>query len=299
MPTSINKNLSKVIFIIIGLFLLPGAGLSGCSEVAKLDPTITPTGILPTEVISLEIEELFERYTVVGIARDSFLSVHEKPSTDSLILGQIPSYGTDILPTGDIYQKGNTIWVFIGHQDTVGWVDLGFLGEQHSALPEDLIILGQQVLESLKNDQYGQLIPIIHPELCLRFSPYQYLNNESRIICPSEFDSYTSSTEPFAWGHYDGTGKPIDLTFIEYHQQFVYDQDYLKPRIVGFNVEVSSGNSLNNIQEIFPDGIMIEYYFPGIDPRYGGMDWRSLRLVFVPENDQWYLTAIIHGEWTI
>ena len=299
MPTSINKNLYKVIFIIIVLFLLPGAVLSGCSEVAKLDPTITPNGILPTEVISLEIEDLFDKYTVVGIARGSFLSVHEKPSADSLILGQIPSYGTDILPTGDVYQKGNTIWVFIGHQDTVGWVDLGFLAEQHSALPEDLIILGQQVLESLENDQYGQLIPIIHPELCLRFSPYQYLNSDNRIICPSEFDSYNNSTEPFAWGHYDGTGKPIDLPFIEYHQQFVYDQDYLKPSIVGFNVEVSYGNSLNNIQEIFPDGIMIEYYFPGIDPRYGGMDWRSLRLVFVPENDQWYLTAIIHGEWTI
>jgi len=299
MPTSINKNLSKVIIIIIGLFLLPGAVLSGCSEVTKLDPTITPTEIQPIEVISLEIEELFERYTVVGIARDSFLSVHEKPSADSLILGQIPSHGTDILPTGDTYQKGNNTWVFIDHQDTVGWVDLGFLAEQHGALPEDLIILGQQVLESLKNDQYGQLIPIIHPELCLRFSPYQYLNNDNRIICPSEFDSYTSSTEPIAWGHYDGTGKPIGLTFIEYHQQFVYDQDYLKPSVVGFNIEVSTGNSINNIQEIIPDGIMIEYYFPGIDPRYGGMDWRSLRLVFVPENDQWYLTAIIHGEWTI
>ncbi|RLD06268.1 MAG: hypothetical protein DRI65_07145, partial [Chloroflexota bacterium] len=87
MPTSINKNLSKVIIIIIGLFLLPGAVLSGCSEMPKLDLTITPTEIQPTEVISLEIEELSERYTVVGITRDSFLSVHEKPSADSLILG--------------------------------------------------------------------------------------------------------------------------------------------------------------------------------------------------------------------
>ena len=298
MSTKTINKFPKVV-IILGFLLLAGSALPGCSGLLEPDPTIAPTENQPTEVISLEIEELFDKYTVVGIAWDSFLSVHEKPSTNSLILGQIPSYGTDILPTGDIYQKGNTTWVFIGHQDTVGWVDLGFLAEQHGALPEDLIIQGQQVLEWLKNDQYTQLIPIIHPEICLRFSPYQYLNTDNRIICPSEFNSYTSSTEPFAWGHYDGTGKPIDLTFIEYHQQFVYDQDYLKPSIVGFNEEVSSGNSLNNIQEIFPDGIMIEYYFPGIDPRYGGMDWRSLRLVFVSENDQWYLTAIIHGEWTI
>ena len=298
MPTSINKDLSKAI-ILVGFILLIGAVLSGCSEVTKLDPTITPAEILPTEEISLEFEELYERYTVVGIAQDSVLNIYEKPSADSLILGQIPHYGTDIQPTGDIYQKGNTTWVFIYHQNTVGWVDLEFLAEQHGALPENLIILGQQVLESIKYEQYGQLTSIIHPESCLRFSPYQYLNNDNRIICPSEFDSFTSSTVPISWGHFDGTGKPIDLTFIEYHQQFVYDQDFLKPNVVGLNIEVSVGNSINNIQEIYPGGIMIEYHFPGIDPRYGGMDWRSLRLVFIPENDQWYLTAIIHGEWTI
>jgi hypothetical protein len=45
--------------------------------------------------------------------------------------------------------------------------------------------------------------------------------------------------------------------------------------------------------------MMIEYYFPGFDPQYGGLDWRSIRLVFVQHGMDWYLTAIIHGEWTI
>ena len=253
----------------------------------------------PTETSPAEIVEVFERFTVVGIARDSFISVYENPSADSPIVGKIPSFGTDIKPNGQVHQKDNSSWVLIDHKETAGWVDMEYLAEQHGALPADLIILGQQVLESLKTVQYSQLIPFIHPESCLRFSPYQYLNNDNRMICPSDLDINTSSSELFAWGHYDGTGKPIDLIFSEYHQAFVYDQDYHKPSVVGFNVEVSSGNSINNIQEIYPDGIMIEYYFPGIDPRYGGMDWRSLRLVFIPDNDQWYLAAIIHGEWTI
>ena len=298
MPTKTSNNFPKVVKI-LGSLLLAGSALAGCSGALESDPTISPTEIQPTEEISLEIKELFDKYTVVGIARDSFLSVHEKPSSDSLILGQIPSYGTDILPTGDTYQKGNTTWVFIGHQDTVGWVDLEFLAEQHGDLQEDLIIQGQQVLEWIKNEQYSQLIPFIHPESCLRFSPYQYLNSDNRIICSSDMEIYTSSSEPFAWGQYDGTGKPIDLTFSEYHLEFVYDQDFHKPSVVGFNVDVSTGNSINNIQEIYPDGIMIEYYFPGFDPQYAGMDWRSLRLVFIPENGNWYLAAIIHGEWTI
>ena len=298
MPTRTNKNLSKAV-LIFAFLLLTGLALSGCSGITEPDPTIIPIEIQPTETSPAAKVEIFERYSVVGIARGSFLSVYKDPSADSPIVEQIPSFGTDIKPTGEVHLEGNSSWLLIDHKQTAGWVDLEFLAEQHGALPIDLIILGQQVLESLKTAQYSQLIPLIHPESCLRFSPYQYLNTDNRIICPSDLDIYTSSSEPFAWGQYDGTGKPIDLTFSEYHQEFVYDQDYQKPSVVGFNVEVSPGNSINNIQEIYPDGIMIEYHFPGIDPQYGGMDWRSLRLVFIPDNDQWYLVAIIHGEWTI
>lgn len=298
MPTIPNHNLHKIV-LIITMFLLPYPALTGCTETSELNPTILPVDTQPAEIISVEIEELYERYAVVGIDRDSLLSVHENPSADSPIVGQIPSYGTNIRTDGQIHQEGDTTWVFINHQETAGWVDKRFLAEQHGTLPVELIILSQQVLESVKIGEYTQLIPLIHPVACLRFSPYPYLNSDNKVICPSKLNSFISSSEPFTWGHYDGTGKPINLTFIEYHQQFVYDQDYLKPGVIGFNVEVSSGNSINNIQEIYPDGIMIEYHFPGFDPRYGGMDWRSLRLVFIQENDHWYLIAIIHGEWTI
>ncbi len=98
---------------------------------------------------------------------------------------------------------------------------------------------------------------------------------------------------------YDGTGNPIFMIFPEYHQNFVYDSNYIKPEIIGFNVEVSSGNAINNIAGVYSEGVMIEYYFSGFDPQYGGLDWRSIRLVFIQDNLSWYLVAIIHGEWTI
>jgi hypothetical protein len=44
--------------------------------------------------------------------------------------------------------------------------------------------------------------------------------------------------------------------------------------------------------------MIVEYYFPGFDPQYGGMDWRSLRLVFSDHGGTWYLAGIIHDEWT-
>ena len=41
----------------------------------------------------------------------------------------------------------------------------------------------------------------------------------------------------------------------------------------------------------------MEYYFSGFDPQYGGMDWRSLRLVFAPHGEGWALVGIVHDEW--
>jgi hypothetical protein len=44
--------------------------------------------------------------------------------------------------------------------------------------------------------------------------------------------------------------------------------------------------------------MVVEYYFPGFDPQYEGMDWRSLRLIFLQDNDVWYLAGIVHDQWT-
>ena len=174
MPTRTNKNLSKA-GLLFAFLTLMGLALAGCSGITEPDPTIIPIENQPTKTSPAAEVELSERYSVVGIARDSFLSVYKNPSAGSPIVEQIPSFGINIMPTGEVHLEGNSYWLLIDHKQTSGWVDLEFLAEQHGALPADLIILGQQVLESLKTAHYNQLIPLIHPESCLRFSPYQYL----------------------------------------------------------------------------------------------------------------------------
>ncbi|MCJ7716699.1 MAG: SH3 domain-containing protein, partial [Anaerolineales bacterium] len=256
---------------------------------ATVDPVIIPTPFLQLDAI----------YTVVGIPAEGFLNYYQDPSSDSALIGQIPTSGTSLKPAGEYAQIEGTSWALIEYQGNQGWVDAAFLAEQRGQVPEELIKLGQSVVTSLKSGQYGQLEGIIHPEKCLRFSPYPFINDFDLTICPSELSSQMNTETTLTWGQYDGTGLPINLTFKEYHQKFVYDENYYQPTKVGFNVEIGSGNSINNIPEIYPDGIMIEYHFPGSDPRYGGMDWRSLRLVFLSENEHWYLTSIIHCEWTI
>jgi len=101
------------------------------------------------------------------------------------------------------------------------------------------------------------------------------------------------------WGAYDGTGDPINLTFEGYYNKFIYDVDFANAKIIGNNTVVGHGNSLINISEVYPGAVFIEYHFPGFDPQYNGMDWRSLRLIFEEKDGAWYIVGIVHDQWTI
>jgi len=259
--------------------------------------TIEPT--VQLEVTGSELTPANELYTVVGIIPGESLAIYQDPTSQSNIIGQVPSAGINLRPTSNILNQDESNWIQIQFDDQIGWVDIYFLAEQHGNAPVPVIQLGQTVLNAIKSYRFDQLREIIHPELCLRFSPYSYLNSSNLRFCGSEIAFAAESEDLLMWGSYDGTGNPIDLNFEQYHEEFIYDQDYFHSQIVGYNTAVSTGNSLNNIQEIYPGGMMIEYYFPGFDPQYGGLDWRSIRLVFVQHGMDWYLTAIIHGEWTI
>jgi len=258
-------------------------------EITAADPENLPVVMTPAGEI----------YAVTGLRPDENLTIYREPSKSAEILNQIHAFGTGLRPVSDIQILAGASWIQVQYKDQTGWVNYNYLAEQHGSLGDDLVKLGLQTLTALKEFQYDQLQEIIHPDLCLRFSPYSFLNTDNRIICKSDLHAEALSKEENFWGHYDGKGNPINLTFSSYHQKFVYDQEYGHAPVIGFDQEVSSGNSINNIQEIYPDGIMIEYYFPGIDPHYGGLDWRSIRLVFVQQGADWYLAAIVHGEWTI
>ena len=166
-------------------------------------------------------------------------------------------------------------------------------------LPQEIVSMGQITLVALKDYKYEKVEELVHPDICLRFSPYPYMADTNLLFCPGELIDTVNSDNIINWGNYDGTGEPIQLTFGDYHDNFIYVADFDSAPIIGLNVEVSSGNSINNIADIYPNGLMIEYYFPEFEAQYGGLDWRSLRLVFINVNEVWYLAAIIHGEWTI
>lgn len=156
------------------------------------------------------------------------------------------------------------------------------------------------VLHALKDRNMEKLASYVHPQKGVRFTPYGYVDLQKDLVfSASQLPGALKDPKKLTWGAYDGTGDPIKLSFKEYLDKFVYDQDFVEAPQIVFNQIIPRGNSLNNIQEAYPGAAFIEYYFPGFDPQYNGMDWRAIRLVFEKKDNVWYLTGITHDQWTI
>ncbi|WP_141502690.1 hypothetical protein [Paenibacillus luteus] len=155
------------------------------------------------------------------------------------------------------------------------------------------------ILLALKQSDMTTLNAYIHPEKGLLFSPYAHIDTSSaKVFQASGLPPFTDSTV-YNWGAYDGSGEPISLTFKQYYEKFVYDKDFLASESVGADEIKGEGNMLVNIKEIFPGSFVMDYYFSGFDEQDAGMDWESLILVLEELNGAWYLSAIVHSQWTI
>lgn len=165
---------------------------------------------------------------------------------------------------------------------------------------EALQNLSDGLLHLIKDKDMAKLAEFVHPEKGVRFTPYSYVEvNKDIRLTPAELTALANSTEKRIWGAYDGIGDPINLTFNEYLDKFIYDVDFLEAPQIILNQKIQRGNAILNVDEAYPGASFIEYHYPGIEAKYEGMDWRSLHLVFEEYNGKWYLVGIIHGQWTI
>jgi hypothetical protein len=155
------------------------------------------------------------------------------------------------------------------------------------------------VISALKHKDMTALSQYVHPQMGLRFSPYATVKDTDPLFTADKVAGLVVDPTVYLWGNYDGSGEPINLTFADYYAKFIYDEDFTNAPQLALNHRLGTGNSIDNSQEYYPGEMIVEFYFPGFDPQYAGMDWRSLRLVFMQENKDWYLVGIIHNQWTI
>ena len=157
-----------------------------------------------------------------------------------------------------------------------------------------------RAIAAIARRDFDTLAALAHPRRGVRLSPYATVDPESdRVMTVEELRAAATDHRVLLWGAHDGTGDPIELTCPAYFDRFVYTHDFLDAPQTAVNERLGKGNSIHNIPEAYPDGRFVEYHVPGINPDYGGLDWGSLRLVFVPVDGCWKLVGIVHDQWTI
>jgi hypothetical protein len=163
-----------------------------------------------------------------------------------------------------------------------------------------LLATSAEVLTIIKAKDYRKLTDYFHPEEGVRFSPYGYIDTVHHVHFTSqEFIEQLEDEESISWGSYDGTGKDIQMSLAAYFEKFVYEVDFLNAEQFSVNEVLGTGNSLINIHQVYPGADFTESYFSGFEEKYGGMDWRSLRLIFRQVDGKPRLVGVVHDQWTI
>ena len=163
---------------------------------------------------------------------------------------------------------------------------------------ETLKNLNNEILSILKSKDYAKLAKHIHPEKGVEFSMYAYVNpKKDKHFTKEEFNKFVATNIKFTWGEKDGTGDLLILSIKDYLNQWVFKKDFTKGEF-HFNTFKGTGNSLNNLKEIYPNNYFTENYIGGSE-EYGGMDWNCLRFVFEELYGTYYLVSVINDQWTI
>ena len=158
-----------------------------------------------------------------------------------------------------------------------------------------------EVVEALKRRDMATVARYAHPTLGVLFAPYAYLEpSEHQIWTATTLPRWFTDTQTRIWGAEDGTGFPIERTPAQYYERFVFPRDFTAGAKISVNDDQAKGNSINNAASLYPDGVRVEFYLPPTQtPEGPNIDWRALRLVFVPVGGEPKLVAVVHDQWTI
>ena len=164
----------------------------------------------------------------------------------------------------------------------------------------DIVETACKAAELIKTESFDRLAEMVHPNDGVFFSPYSNIDlNTDKHFTAEQVANFAADETAYQWGYTDGEGAPINLTPKQYFKKYVFDQDYTAAPIIGRNYIVKSGNSIENVQDVFPDCQFVEFHFPSLDKQYEGLDWCTLRIVLREYQETYKIVAVIHDQWTI
>lgn len=157
---------------------------------------------------------------------------------------------------------------------------------------------GNNVIVAFRDNNMSVLARYVHPHKGVRFSPNPLIGNDDVVFTGANIQGVFKDKKKYNWGVDVTSLEPINKTFNEYCQEFIYDRDYASVKDIGYNRVVRETDMVSNISEYYPDAIVIEYYFSGSVAQESS-DWTRLRLVFEEFSDEWFLIGVVHEQWTI
>ena len=157
-----------------------------------------------------------------------------------------------------------------------------------------------KLIHAISDKDSETISDYVHPVKGIRFTPYTNVSVEHDVVLSAgKMKNFFKDQDAYLWGYYDGKGDEIRLTPGKYYDKFIYSEDFVNAKDIGYNEVLSYGNMVENQFEVYDNPIVVEYYFPGFNSEYAGLDWKSLRLVFEQYENSWKLVGIIHNQWTI
>ncbi len=165
---------------------------------------------------------------------------------------------------------------------------------------EKLIAASKQVLVALKAKDYQKLQTLTSSDgLSLNEYP-DSLDLTKNDVTQSEISKIPTNTTIKLWGYTDGKGDPINLTVGNYIDKWIYNKDYLDaPKIEVNKIMKIAGNTPNEIMTYSGGRNFVAFHFNGFDPKYSGLDWTTMYLIFDLQNGEYKLRAIVKDNWTI
>lgn len=169
-----------------------------------------------------------------------------------------------------------------------------------TASEQKVLATAREVIGVLAARDYQKLEGLVSSDgLSLNF--YPQLDLVKNLIAKNDVSKIPNDTKIYLWGYTDGKGDPINLNRAQFLTTYIYSNsvDYLKAPDVAVNKKLGGGNSLNSIDKDVNGRTYVAFHFSGFDPKYGGMDWTTLYLVFDSVNGEYKLRAITKDNWTI
>ncbi|WP_440109548.1 hypothetical protein [Paenibacillus sp. QZ-Y1] len=133
----------------------------------------------------------------------------------------------------------------------------------------------------------------------VRFSPYANINPEHDLVFSAdEVAKLMQDTTKYVWRSTPGNEDKIELTYADYHQQYVYNKDFITAGENAVNANIATSSDPSNLYEVYPQANhdFVEFHVKGTAA--DGRDWSTLRLVFEKIGEEHTLVGIVHDQWT-